>query len=562
MKKLFSLFLAVLLALTLCPAVTASAAPSVSGQTIVNKAREYIGKVPYVWGGETIDGKNPGADCSGFICRIYEKYGIDMWAHRTQLRKCGTNIGTDLSQAKLGDIIWFEGHVAIYSGKNSKNEHMIVHETTSGYNNVVETTVKRISNSLPVKGIIRIPGVNGAAAAKPTVGFQRPTEAAYKAKESVGQTNAVLVNQITKSKGVSVTAMGIYLYDGATLVKKYSEKVTNVPASQTKYHSWYDVNKELGVTLKKDHPYQYAFFGVFNGVEVVGSKFSFRTGGVAQYTANFVESQGVSYSLSVTKGQPYGTLPVPGEQAGKVFAGWYTQQGERITAATTFTASQDVTLYARYEDAPVQEETFTVTFVNPENMVVYGTYTVKNGDRFPIPSRDMDREGEVFLGWFTHVSGGTEITSSTVVDLTRDITLYPQWEDVSQDHTLLMQIGNPNFRLDGALYPIDSYGTVPLLKNGSTLLPVRIVIEAMGGSVTWIGPSQTVAMRLNGQSLNLQINSSTAWDGEGNTYNMGVTPLLLSGRTMLPIRFVAEFFGGAVAWHGETRTVEILFPDV
>lgn len=97
------------------PAQPAEAA-SVSGQTIVNTARQYIDKVPYVYGGTKIDGTNPGADCSGFICRIYEKYGINMWSVRTHLRDYGTNIGTDLNKAQVGDIIWFDGHVAIYSG--------------------------------------------------------------------------------------------------------------------------------------------------------------------------------------------------------------------------------------------------------------------------------------------------------------------------------------------------------------------------------------------------------------------------------------------------------------
>ena len=86
-KKSVSMLLIVLMLVT---SLGATAAPqpaeaAVSGQTIVNKAMEYCGKVPYVSGGTKIDGTNPGADCSGFICRIYEKFGIDMWAHRTQL---------------------------------------------------------------------------------------------------------------------------------------------------------------------------------------------------------------------------------------------------------------------------------------------------------------------------------------------------------------------------------------------------------------------------------------------------------------------------------------------
>ena len=148
-------------------------AAGVSGQTIVNTARQYIGKVPYVYGGTKIDGTNPGADCSGFICRIYEKHGIDMWGVRTHLRDYGTNIGTDLDQAQVGDIIWFDGHVAIYSGKQG-SKHMIIHETGGRFQNVVETSTSVVKATL--RGIIRIPGVNSNGT---TAGVSQVTRSRY-----------------------------------------------------------------------------------------------------------------------------------------------------------------------------------------------------------------------------------------------------------------------------------------------------------------------------------------------------------------------------------------------
>ena len=104
-KRILSLALALVLAVSLLPGTKAEAAGSATGQQIVNCAMQYLNKVPYVWGGTKIDGSNPGADCSGFICRIYEKFGFNFWANRTKLRNCGTNLGTDLSVAQLGDII-------------------------------------------------------------------------------------------------------------------------------------------------------------------------------------------------------------------------------------------------------------------------------------------------------------------------------------------------------------------------------------------------------------------------------------------------------------------------
>ncbi len=65
MKKCILSFLLVLcLALSLMPAQQASAACA---------DEEYTGSAPYVWGGANIDGSNSGEDCSGFICRIYDR---------------------------------------------------------------------------------------------------------------------------------------------------------------------------------------------------------------------------------------------------------------------------------------------------------------------------------------------------------------------------------------------------------------------------------------------------------------------------------------------------------
>lgn len=51
--------------------------------------------------------------------------------------------------------------------------------------------------------------------------------------------------------------------------------------------------------------------------------------------------------------------------------------------------------------------------------------------------------------------------------------------------TLTMQIGNPVMTVNGADKSIDENGTAPVIENGRTLVPIRAVIEAMGGNVTW-----------------------------------------------------------------------------
>lgn len=125
-------------------------AAAVTGQDIVNYARSYVGKTPYVYGGNSLI---TGADCSGFICCIYEHFGINLWPNRVYLRNCGTNIGTNIANAKLGDIIDYGSHVAIYSGNNN-----VIHAVGSKWG-TKETGYQWIGKS--IQRIIRIPGVDG-----------------------------------------------------------------------------------------------------------------------------------------------------------------------------------------------------------------------------------------------------------------------------------------------------------------------------------------------------------------------------------------------------------------
>ncbi len=42
--------------------------------------------------------------------------------------------------------------------------------------------------------------------------------------------------------------------------------------------------------------------------------------------------------------------------------------------------------------------------------------------------------------------------------------------------------------------------------------------------------------------------------------NPNVTPMIVSGRTFLPLRYVAENLGFAVGWDGETQTITLTYP--
>lgn len=90
------------------------------GKQIANYACQFIGN-PYVSGGTSL---TSGADCSGFTYRVFADYGYSLPRTSTQQRSAGTGVSYD--EAQPGDLICYEGHVAIYIGNN-----LIVHASSS-----------------------------------------------------------------------------------------------------------------------------------------------------------------------------------------------------------------------------------------------------------------------------------------------------------------------------------------------------------------------------------------------------------------------------------------------
>lgn len=82
------------------------------GQQIANEGLKYVGN-PYVWGGDDLYN---GIDCSGFTSKIHAICGVSGVPRNSKEQRYGGKAVNGLSNALPGDIICYDGHVAIYIG--------------------------------------------------------------------------------------------------------------------------------------------------------------------------------------------------------------------------------------------------------------------------------------------------------------------------------------------------------------------------------------------------------------------------------------------------------------
>jgi len=110
----------------------------------------------------------------------------------------------------------------------------------------------------------------------------------------------------------------------------------------------------------------------------------------------------------------------------------------------------------------------------------------------------------------------------------------------------------------GAQKDIDpGFDTSPVLLNGSAFVPVRAVVESLGGTVSWWSADLSTTVSLNGVSLVFKNGSKTA-AVNGVKKDLPDAPFISStGRTMLPLRFIAESLGFGVGWDASNQTITI-----
>lgn len=257
------------------------------------------------------------------------------------------------------------------------------------------------------------------------------------------------VYNITIPVNVSPTGAGTTSPSPFTGQEGSTVNITATPATGYKFAYWTD---GVDDTHYANNPQSV----VMLSVKTLTAYFTLKS-----YTVTWNANGGTVSPASTTKthGSTLGALPIPTRAStaeySYTFAGWFTAASGGTQISTTTTVTGNVTYYAHWT---ATKRSYTATFnSNGGNTPSPSTITKEyNAALGTLPT--CSRTGYTFLGWYTASSGGTKISTTTVV--TKNITYYAQWSINSYTLTF-----NPN---GGTVTPTSkdleynsAYGTLP-----------------------------------------------------------------------------------------------------
>lgn len=98
--------------------------------------------------------------------------------------------------------------------------------------------------------------------------------------------------------------------------------------------------------------------------------------------------------------------------------------------------------------------------------------------------------------------------------------------------------------------------------DGRTMVPMRKIFESLGANVQWLNEHQLITATRFSKIMSMKIGSKTILiqsteSDENVIVKLDVAPFIDNGRTLVPLRAVAECLDADVVWVAETRTVQI-----
>jgi len=145
-------------------------------------------------------------------------------------------------------------------------------------------------------------------------------------------------------------------------------------------------------------------------------------------------------------------------------------------------------------------------------------------------------------------------------------TIIVTYQKAVQKTVITLQPDNSYMTVNNVSQEIDpGRGTKPVIIPAwsRTVVPIRAIVEALGGTIEWEDTTRKVTINFKDTTIELWIDDPQAKVNGTEVYidpnNHSVKPIIINDRTMLPLRFVAESLGCNVGWDPDTRTITITY---
>ena len=128
-------------------------------------------------------------------------------------------------------------------------------------------------------------------------------------------------------------------------------------------------------------------------------------------------------------------------------------------------------------------------------------------------------------------------------------------------HFILLKLDSPYMSVDGVQKEVDpGRGTAPVTISGRTMVPIRAIVEAMGGTADWDNATNKITLNARGNIVEMWL-GKTDIKVNGASKKMDVVPVLKNERTFVPIRFAAENLNCKVDWINSTQEAVIVYEE-
>lgn len=127
------------------------------------------------------------------------------------------------------------------------------------------------------------------------------------------------------------------------------------------------------------------------------------------------------------------------------------------------------------------------------------------------------------------------------------------WLGNNSYNLLDLYIDSKTYWLNGETYTLDQ---PPIIKDDRTLVPIRLITEALGGEVEWTDNKEPIIIKYKEHTLEFLLNSKdVVVDGIPMTTDLA--PQVVNNRTLVPIRFISENLGMDIDYDDATRCVSV-----